>query len=354
MPYCCETADRYVQSLLKELSSSIDLCLDKGEINSIYFGGGTPSLLPTEYIADILDHCRRLLPISEDCEISLEVNPGTASAENAFALRRAGVNRISLGAQSFNDQELSLIGRLHTADIISSSLLELRKAGFCNINLDLMLGLPGQTAETWRKNLEALERLTIHHVSVYMLDLDDQCPLYARVASGSVRMPDEDLISDLYLETIEALSRSGFSQYEISNFAKPGYDCRHNLKYWQREPVHGLGLGSHSFDGSLRYSNCSEMKDYFDSIDRGKSPINWREPVTVAQSLSESLFLGLRLTRGLDWARLCHRYGSDCLVQYESCLRELSEEGLVEWNDSTVRLSPAGMLLSNEIFQRFI
>ncbi|MGD0100096.1 MAG: radical SAM family heme chaperone HemW, partial [Acidobacteriota bacterium] len=237
MPYCCETADRYVQSLLKELSSSIDLCLDKGEINSIYFGGGTPSLLPTEYIADILDHCRRLLPISEDCEISLEVNPGTASAENAFALRRAGVNRISLGAQSFNDQELSLIGRLHTADIISSSLLELRKAGFCNINLDLMLGLPGQTAETWRKNLEALERLTIHHVSVYMLDLDDQCPLYARVASGSVRMPDEDLISDLYLETIEALSRSGFSQYEISNFAKPGYDCRHNLKYWQREPV---------------------------------------------------------------------------------------------------------------------
>ena len=343
-----------MKTLLKELSSSIDLCLDRGEINSIYFGGGTPSLLPPEYIADILGHCRRLLPISKDCEISLEVNPGTASAEKAFALRRAGVNRISLGAQSFNDRELSAIGRLHTADIISSSLLELGQAGFCNVNLDLMLGLPGQTAETWRRNLEAVERLAIHHVSVYMLDLDDLCPLYAKVASGSVRMPDEDLISDLYLETIEALSRSGFSQYEISNFAKPGYDCRHNLKYWQREPVHGLGLGSHSFDGSLRYSNCSEIEDYFDSVDRGESPINWREPVTVAQSLSESLFLGLRLTQGLDWARLCHRYSSDCLVQYESSLRELSEEGLVEWNDSTVRLSPAGMLLSNEIFQRFI
>ena len=202
MPYCDAIADRYAKAVLNELSSSMDLCSDKGEVNSIYFGGGTPSLVPPEHISDILGCCRRLLSISQDCEISLEANPGTISAEKAFVMRRAGVNRISLGAQSFSDTELMSIGRLHTADMVSNSLSRLRAAGFCNINLDLMLGLPGQTAETWRKNLEAIERLAIQHVSVYMLDLDEQSPLHAMVASGCVRMPDEDLISDLYLETI--------------------------------------------------------------------------------------------------------------------------------------------------------
>ncbi len=354
MPYSDTTADRYAKALVKELLSSIDLCSNKGEVNSIYFGGGTPSLTPTEHINGILDCCRQLLPISQDCEISLEANPGTISAEKAFALRLAGVNRISLGAQSFNDSELSSIGRLHSADMISGSLSQLRVAGFCNINLDLMLGLPGQTVETWRKNLEAVERLAIQHVSVYMLDLDDQCPLYAMVASGTVHLPDEDLVSDLYLETIEALAQYGYSQYEISNFAKPGYDCRHNLKYWRREPVHGLGLGSHSFDGSSRYSNCSKIDDYFGLIDTGKSPINWREPITVAQSLAEELFLGLRLARGLDWNWLRRMYGSNSLAQYEPGMHELSERGLVEWDTSTLRLTASGMLLSNEIFQLFI
>ena len=354
MPYCGTTADRYATALLKELSSSMGHCLDKGEVNSVYFGGGTPSLLSTKHINAILDSCRRLLPISQDCEISLEANPGTMSGEKAIALRHAGVNRVSLGAQSFDDQELSSIGRLHTADVISSSLSQLRAAGFCNVNLDLMLGLPGQTVETWRRNLEAVERFAIQHVSVYMLDLDEQCPLYAMVTSGSVHLPDEDLISDLYLETIEVLSQSGYSQYEISNFAKPAYECRHNLKYWLREPVHGLGLGSHSFNGSSRYSNYSKIDDYFDSVDTGKSPINWREPVTVAQSLAEELFLGLRLTRGLDWNRLRRMYGSDRLAQYEPGMHELSERGLVKWDNSTLRLTPSGMLLSNEIFQLFI
>jgi oxygen-independent coproporphyrinogen-3 oxidase len=354
MPFCGTTADRYAMALLKELASSVDLCLDRGEVNSIYFGGGTPSLLSAEQISAILDCCRSLFPISQDCEISLEANPGTVSPEKAFALRHAGVNRVSLGAQSFDDLELSSIGRVHTVDMISSSVSRLRAAGFYNINLDLMLGLPGQTVETWRRNLEAIERLSIQHVSVYMLDLDDQCPLYQMTTIGSVHLPDEDLISDLYLETIKVLSQYGYSQYEISNFAKPGYNCRHNLKYWQREPVHGLGLGSHSFDGDSRYSNCSKIDDYFDSIDMGKSAINWREPVTAAQSLAEELFLGLRLTRGVDWNWLRRTYGSNCLAQYEPGMSEFSERGLVEWDNSTLRLTPSGMLLSNEIFQLFI
>jgi oxygen-independent coproporphyrinogen-3 oxidase len=187
-----------------------------------------------------------------------------------------------------------------------------------------------------------------------MLDLDETCPLNSLVASEAVRLPDEDLISDLYLETIDFFSRCGFSQYEISNFARPGYACRHNLKYWQRERVYGLGLGSHSFDGHSRYSNCAQIDDYFDAIDRGNRPINWREPISAAQALSESLFLGLRLTRGVDCSRLRAVYGSDCLTQFEPGVLEMTRKGLVEWDQSTLRLTVPGMLVSNEVFQLFI
>jgi oxygen-independent coproporphyrinogen III oxidase len=336
------------------MESSALSCADKGEVNSIYFGGGTPSLVPAEHIANLLDSCRRTFPVSQDCEISLEANPGTISTEKAEAYRRFGVNRISMGAQSFEDRELSSIGRLHTSDMIHTSLSRLSAAGFCNINLDLMLGLPGQTAESWRKTLESLKHLDVHHVSVYMLDLDEQCPLHEMAVRGIVQFPDEDLISDLYLESIDALSALGYSQYEISNFARPGYRCRHNLKYWQREAVHGLGLGSHSFDGICRYSNYARLEEYFEAMDSDKSVINWREPVTEGQSLSESLFLGLRLIEGLDWRRLQDVYGSQCLAKYESGMQEMSARGLIEQKDNLFRLTPSGMLVSNEIFQLFI
>jgi oxygen-independent coproporphyrinogen-3 oxidase len=354
MPFRRAIADRYKNAVIKEMASSASSCSEMGEIDSIYFGGGTPSLVPAAHIADILDSCRRLLPVSKNCEISLEANPGTISAEKAETYRRSGVNRVSMGAQSFNDRELSSIGRLHTADMIRDSLSELQAAGFGNINLDLMLGLPGQTAESWRENLEQLERLKVQHASVYMLDLDEPCPLYEMTLRGNVRLPDEDLISDLYLETIDALSAIGFSQYEISNFSRPGHRCRHNLKYWQRDKVHGFGLASHSFDGICRYSNYPKLEDYFQAIDFGRTVVNWSEPVTVAQSLSESLFLGLRLTEGLDWNRLQDVYGEQCLAKYESDIRQLSARGLVERKDEMFRLTPPGMLVSNEIFQLFI
>jgi oxygen-independent coproporphyrinogen III oxidase len=354
VPFHGATANRYQTALKRELELCMDCCADNGDVDSIYFGGGTPSLLPSEYIADVLDCCHRLLPVSADCEISLEANPGTIPSEKATAFQQCGVNRISLGAQSFENGELTSIGRCHTSEMIVQSLSQLRAAGFRNINLDLMLGLPGQTAETWRKNLRIIGQLETPHLSVYMLDLDEQCPLAGMVASGCVQLPDEDLISDLYLETIDVLSRLGYLQYEISNFALPGFRCRHNLKYWQRKPVHGLGVGSHSFDGKSRYSNCTRLQEYFEAVDKGASPINWREPVGAAQSLSESLFLGLRLTQGLDWNQLQCIYGRECLARYESELRELALKGLLEWNGASVRLMPSGMLVSNEIFQLFI
>jgi oxygen-independent coproporphyrinogen-3 oxidase len=345
-------ADRYEKAVLSEIKSFPALLASEA-VNSIYFGGGTPSLVPAEHIVAILEECRRHFRISQDCEISLESNPGTISADKAALFRQAGISRISVGAQSFEDRELSCIGRIHTADTILESLDLLRESGFININLDLMLGLPYQTAQSWRKNLDVAARLRVTHISVYMLDLDEQCRLYSMVADGSVEMPEEDVISDLYLETIDFLSSCGYAQYEISNFARPDYVCRHNLKYWTREPFYGFGLGSHSFDRHSRYANCAQMGDYVQAIETGISPVLWRESVTRSKALEETLFLGLRLTGGVDWNGLQTVYGDDP-AKYEQSLQEWCARGLVERNGSVVRLTPSGMLLSNEIFEIFV
>ena len=346
-------ADRYQKAVLEEMRS-YPSDAEMEEVNSIYFGGGTPSLVPAEHITGVLRECRRRFRISDDCEVSLEANPGTLSAGKVAAYRDEGINRISLGAQSFVNQELSVIGRQHTAAMIEESIDLLRSHGFTNINLDLMLGLPMQTAESWRKNLETICRISVPHISVYMLDLDDRCPLQSLVADGSIRLPDDDFISDLYLETISFLSSQGYQQYEISNFAYPGYACHHNLKYWMREPVHGFGLGSHSFDRDSRYANWSLIEDYLSAIESGRSPVSWRKTVTPAQALEETLFLGLRLAEGVDWRQLRSRYGDNNIMKYEDSLRELSARGLLEWRDSVVRLTASGMLVSNEIFQLFV
>jgi oxygen-independent coproporphyrinogen-3 oxidase len=187
-----------------------------------------------------------------------------------------------------------------------------------------------------------------------MLDLDDKSPLYHMIAKGRFRAPEDDFVSDWYLQTIHYLCSRDYDQYEISNFARPGYACRHNLKYWLREPVLGFGVGSHSFDGRSRYANYSNMCDYLRAVEAGGSPVEWQEPVASSQALEESLFLGLRLNRGIDWDQLQRFYDDDRLPGYESSLRAMSDRGLLEWEDRVVRLTPLGMLLSNEIFQQFI
>ncbi len=346
-------AERYRKSILREIQL-ISSPTGTEEVDSVYFGGGTPSLVPAEHIADILRGIKRQFRVAGDCEISMEANPDAISREKIDLLRKAGVNRISLGAQSFVDSELAFIGRLHRTETIFHSLKQLRSGGFENLNLDLLLGLPGQTRESWRRCLLSASTLSVPHISVYMLDLDEPCKLSMQVADGLVQMPEEDLVSDLYLETIDILSRCGYVQYEISNFSKPGYPCRHNLKYWMREPVYGLGLGSHSFDRQSRYANNKDINDYFHSVETGSSPISWRYRIRASQALEEALFLGLRLTAGVDWCQLRRTYGSELLCKYEHPFSELSAKGLIEWTDSVVRLTPSGMLLSNEIFQLFV
>jgi oxygen-independent coproporphyrinogen III oxidase len=349
--YQDDLANQYRHAVLREIEL---FPATSEEVNSIYIGGGTPSAVPSDHIAEILGECHRRFHIAEDCEVSMEANPGTISADKTAVYRKAGINRISIGAQSFVNTELLSIGRLHSSEMIAESISLLRDSGFANISLDLMLGLPGQTADSWIWSLKETSSLSVPHVSVYMLDLDEQCPLNSQVADGSVVLPSEDLISDLYLETIRFFSSRGCMQYEISNFAKPGYACRHNLKYWKREAYQGFGAGSHSFDLHSRYANCSQISDYMSAMETGCSSINWRESVAQEQAFQETLFLGLRLTEGVDLNLLRNENYGDYLTKYEKSLADLCDRGLIDRTDSTIRLTESGMLLSNEVFQLFV
>ena len=353
-PFNREITERYKSSLVKEIALYEGNAENTVQVDSIYIGGGTPSLLDAENVEEILQACRDHFSVSEDCEISLETNPDTLQKEKARSYSKAGVNRISVGVQSFHDRELEAIGRLHTVDSVTESVSILRETGFDNINLDLLLGVPLQTPESWRENLQKIPEYGFTHVSVYMLDLDEPCRLSSAVSDGSVTVAEDDVVADLYLETIDILDSYGYQQYEISNFAKPGYACRHNLKYWMREPYIGFGLASHSFDGCSRYANLRDMKKYFQALDAFCLPVEWRKSLGKKEALAETLFLGLRLNKGIRWTLLKQKYGESCLQEYEDFLRRLCNEGLVKWVNSTVKLTPNGMLLSNEIFQHFV
>jgi oxygen-independent coproporphyrinogen III oxidase len=352
-PFSVETESRYIKSVLHELKSFSE-SRNIDEVDSIFFGGGTPSLIPAEHIEQILEECRALFPITENCEISLEANPGSLTSQKVSRYRLAGINRISLGAQSFQDRELAIIGRIHNSAMVYDSVSLLREYEIDNINLDLILGLPEQTPDSWQSNLEQMASLNIPHISIYMLDLDDQSPLMPRIRNGSLVLPDEDRVADLYLEAVHFLNVREYDHYEISNFSYSGYQCQHNIKYWKRKPVLGFGLGSHSFDGYFRFSNCTEIEEYCRLVESDRSPVVWKEAINAQQALQETLFLGLRLSEGIDWRRLKISDSSKNLLHYENTLREFSVLGLVEWNDMQVRLTEKGRLLSNEIFQRFV
>jgi oxygen-independent coproporphyrinogen-3 oxidase len=353
-PWREDVAQRYQRALVRELADFFSRIGSWGVVDSIYFGGGTPSLVPAEYIAEILSTCWNLIEITPECEISLEANPGTLTPGKLALYRESGVTRISLGAQTFDDPGLAAIGRDHTSSDVAASLRLLKAHGFANLNLDLILGLPGQDRSGWCKNLDRVAELAPSHVSIYMLELDEKSPLYHLVARGRRSLPDEDYVSDWYLQTISRLSELGFDHYEISNFALPGFYCRHNMKYWRRRPVLGFGIGSHSFDGNARYANTASITEYLRRIEQGVSPVEWRRPVKENEDLQETLFLGLRLRQGLDWDELDREFGADRISRYEKPLRDLTSEGLIEWRGPSVRLTPRGMLLSNEIFQLFV
>jgi len=322
---------RYVEVLLSELRSTHWPWLPE----TVYLGGGTPSQLAPETLSSIL----AAIPGAPWFEATLEVAPGNLSPEKALAWRDAGINRVSLGVQSFVQKELARTGRRHTAEIVEREVALLREAGIDSINIDLIAGLPGQTEASWRCSLDWVERLGVPHVSVYMLEVDgdsrlgrELLVLGSRYGAGDV--PDDDAIGDFYETAVERLAGLGIERYEISNFARPGFESRHNLKYWKREPYLGFGADAHSFDGVMRWQNPETATDYV----AAPAAIERIE----ADPLSEGFFLGLRLREGIesgDFPELINKFVGD---------------GLLERSSGRVRLTSRGVLLSNEVFAGFL
>ncbi len=350
----------YVDAVCREIASAKELYaaadVARGGIDSalpvdtVYVGGGTPSLLEPAELRRILDAIRCAFP-HDLCEVTLEADPETISSEKACDWRAMGFDRISLGAQSFNDIELKAAGRMHRAADIGAPAECLRAAGFSNVSYDLIIGLPHQTPESWRTSLERLIALVPEHISIYMLEIDEGSRLGrealasgARYSAGAI--PSDDQIADSYDRARERLAAAGYHHYEISNWAKPGFESRHNLKYWRREPYLGFGAGAHSFLGRERWANAHDPAAYVAAMERGLLPIEQRELLTGAQIQEEEFFLGLRQLEGMNLGRL----GFAQRAGIEARLERLLREGLVQLEGERLRLAPEKLSISNEVF----
>jgi len=319
-------------------------------VDTAYFGGGTPSLLEAQQLQKILDAIRSTFR-TEFAEVTLEADPETVEAEKAAAWVRAGINRVSFGVQSFSDKELAAAGRMHRRADVYRAVPILRKAGIRNISFDLIAGLPYQTKASWEQSVDELVALAPEHVSVYLLEVDEGSRLGKELLLGGTRysaasVPSEDEMAEFYEMAQEALGAAGYHHYEISNWAKPGFESKHNLKYWRREAYLGFGAGAHSFSGRQRWANAHDAAAYASAIESGRLPVEQLESVTADQALEEELFLGLRQLDGIDLRRIEKEYGVALGARFES----LAAAGLVEREGDVVRLAEEKLSVSNEVF----
>ncbi len=345
----------YADAVCREIASSASG--SSLSVDTAYVGGGTPSLLDPGALTKILETLREAYR-SEPDEITLEADPETVTPEKASAWRRAGFSRISLGAQSFQDDELRATGRMHRREDIFRAVDLLRNAGFCNISVDLIAGLPHQTRDSWENSVGQLLRINPEHASIYMLEIDEGSRLGREALAGGKRysagaVPSDDAMADFYESACARLSKAGYEHYEISNWGLPGRKSRHNLKYWRREPYIGFGAGAHSFDGATRWADVHDPGRYVALVERGASPQEQAEIVTPAQALAEEFFLGLRQIEGVDLAQLERDYRdglSDRWASLRLRIDMLQSHGLVELDGSRLRIAPNRLTVANEVF----
>lgn len=343
-----ETVERYVNALVKEINAFPG---DARSADTIYFGGGTPSLLSPSQVEKILDAVNGQFTIAPGAEITMEMNPATVTLETLGEYRSAGINRASFGVQTFDDTELKRLARGHTAQDARDTIELLRAAGFSNTSFDLIAGLPRQTLADWERNLDEALNLRPEHLSLYLLEIHEGTPLAEQIRSRRQPMPDEALAADMYELMVDKTADAGYRQYEISNFALPARESRHNSKYWLLEPVYAFGVSAHSFDGAHRYANERDTAAYVNLIEKLGSAENFRETTDTA---SEFAFLGLRMTGGIDLQTYEQRFGVDLVQRYAGDLDRLAEAGLVEITGGNLRLTRKGMLYSNEVFAVFV
>ena len=341
----------YSEALVQEIA----LRVAGKKIMSIYFGGGTPSLLSGAQIEKILSVIRSTCLVKRDAEITIEANPGTVDHEYLSILRQSGINRLSLGIQSFNDSELALLGRIHSAVQAEEIISFARAAGFDNLSIDLIYGLPGQKVREWHTTLEHALTLNVEHISLYALTLEHDVPMQISIDDGSLPSPDPDIAADQYELAQDMLKKAGYVHYEISNWARSGKECRHNLVYWGNKPYIGVGVAAHSCFAGHRSANTVSIDRYLDAYRRGGMPaMEMDEVITTELELAETMIMGLRLCRGVECAALRRRFNIDIEDYYGSQFDELVKYGLLERRGGRISLTRRGRLLSNEAFWRFL
>ena len=343
--------ETYVRALLREIGLA-----GPAPVSTVYIGGGTPTVLPLSSLIQILEAIQEHFSLAPGAEVSIEANPGTVEAETLAALRQHGVNRLSLGVQSFADDELRLLGRIHTAEQAAAALDAARQAGFDNVSLDLIFGLPGQSLADWRFSLERALEIEPEHLSLYALSVEAGTPLARDIARGHLPPPDPDLAAEMYELAAEMDAAAGYLHYEISNWARgAGRQCRHNLIYWRNQPYLGLGAGAHSWQGRRRWANAAAPDEYARRLAEGDSALAEEETISPELERGETMMMGLRLVEeGVPVDRFRRRFDLDPRDHFRSEVAELVDLGLLEVDDERLRLSPRGYLLGNQVFARFL
>ncbi|MDR3626115.1 MAG: radical SAM family heme chaperone HemW [Ignavibacteriaceae bacterium] len=344
---------RFLTSLKSEIQYYADKFSSQRIYSSIYFGGGTPSLMEPGYLHEIISYVKNNFKISEDAEISMETNPGTVDEAKLRLFRKAGINRISIGIQSFDNDDLKFLTRIHDKDTAIKTVLLAKEIGFDNINVDLIFNLPGQTKEKWKSNLQQAVELPVKHISAYSLILERGTILNKMVLDGKVAIQDDDYDAELYEITIDFLNANGFLQYEVSNFCEPGYECRHNNAYWRYRDYLSFGPSAHSFVDGRRWWNFSSLKHYISEIEKNGTAVAGYEDISSEMALNEYIMLALR-SKGLDFHELERKFGGFWLQRQNEFLTKLSEQKLILFDNNFISLTPKGYAICDEILSRLL
>ncbi|CAN5270270.1 radical SAM family heme chaperone HemW [soil metagenome] len=357
-----ETVERYVNALCREISdfkfqisnSENQKPKTEDQIETIYFGGGTPSLLSPEQLEKILNSIYKKFSVESEIELTMEMNPATMTLETVREYRSLGVNRASFGAQTFDDTELKRLGRRHTANDVRETIELLRKADFTNVSFDLIAGLPRQTLKDWERNLDEALKLKPEHLSLYLLEIHEGTPLAEQIHSKRQPQPDEDLAAEMYELLIDKIAEKGFEQYEISNFCQPNFESKHNSKYWFCEPVFAFGVSAHSFDGERRWANERDTNKYVSAIENNQSPVAEVIELDKKQLSAEFAFLRLRLAKGLNLEKYEKKFSINLREEFKEDLARLLDADLIKFDKKYLKLTRQGMLYSNEVFAIFV
>ncbi len=340
--------ERYHKALVKEIQSSGEKHDGLRAVDTIFFGGGTPSTYPDDLLLDTFDTLKNIFFFNSNSELSIEVNPGTVRKEQLALWREIGINRISIGVQSLKDQVLNSLNRLQTSKSVHE-LLKIAPDYFENISVDLILGLPDVSVEEWKSLIKKAVTWPIKHISVYFLTVHEDTPLYFKVHTNRISLPSDETMVSLYEWTVNALADHGFERYELSNFSKPGFQSRHNTVYWERKPYMAFGLGACSFDGTQRFQNEKNLLKYMEGIEKGSNVVSFSEDLTPTQINLERLMLGLRRRVGMSWQDLFEYQSVHQQKKLKSTVAHLKEQKLIDEEQGRLKLTTAGMMVENEI-----